>query len=89
VNGGCLPLLGRVLLTEKDSGHTTVPVRKYVEEEGRRRREEEEEETVVTDVCVMVKNLRGRVGGSTEELDSTTMWMHLNDSTMRASPRHR
>lgn len=62
VNGECLPLLGRVPLTENDSGHTTVPVRKYVKEEV-----DEEEETVVTDVCVTVKNLRGRVGGSTEE----------------------
>lgn len=64
VNGECLPLLGRVPLTENDSGHTTVPVRKYVEEE---EVDEEEEETVVTDVCVTVKNLRGRVGGSSEE----------------------
>lgn len=38
-------------MTEKDSGHTTVPVRKYVEEE----EADEEEETVVTDgVCVCV-----------------------------------
>lgn len=61
-----------------------MPVRKYVEEE----EVDEEEETVVTDgmcVCVTVKNLRDGVGGSTEELD-TTIWMHLNDSTMRASP---
>lgn len=79
---------------DRDSGHKTVPVRKYVEEEEVDEEEEEddEEETVVTDVCVTVKNLRCRVGGSTEELDST-IWMHLDDSTMRASPgsheRHR
>lgn len=51
-----------------DSGHTTVPVRKYVVEEKEAKEKEEEEETEEP-MCVRHGEEVYVVGGSTEELD--------------------
>ena len=66
-NGGSTTFRADFIDRGHDSGHTTVPVRKYVVEE-KKAKEEEEEETEEP-MCVRHGEEVYVVGGSTEELD--------------------